>query len=170
VPVKWVARVRASMGQLAPRFSSNRMVREYTERCYHPAAANYRRRAADNGALASQIEDWYGSLRRHWAGVRFGNFYLQEEDVCYTMRVQVYLGGVKPEWVAVELYADEIGPLKQMRIPMKQGEAITGAVNGWVYQADAPKDRPADHYTPRIVPHHVEALVPLEAWQILWLR
>jgi starch phosphorylase len=37
IPVQWVARIRASLAWLTPRFSSNRMVREYVELCYLPA-------------------------------------------------------------------------------------------------------------------------------------
>ena len=51
IPTAWVARMRESMARLAPRFSANRTVREYTENYYLPAAAAYRRRTADRGAL-----------------------------------------------------------------------------------------------------------------------
>ncbi len=171
IPVKWVAHIRASMGRLAPRFSSNRMVREYAERCYYPTAMSYRRRAADKGALASQVEEWYSSLRHHWSEVRFGNLYVQEENAQYVIRVQVYLGRLDPDLVRAELYADALGgSAEPVRIAMEKVEAVTGAVNGWFYQASVKKDRPADHYTPRIIPRHADALVPLEAWEILWLR
>ena len=147
------------------------MVREYTERCYCPAAMNYRRRAADKGALAAQVEEWYSSLRHHWSEVRFGNLYVQEENARYVMRVQVYLGRLDPDSIRGELYADALDRNGEpVRIAMEKGEAVTGAVNGWVYQASVKKDRPADHYTPRVVPHHAEALIPLEAPEILWLR
>jgi len=159
------------MSQLAPRFSSNRMVREYTEQCYLPGADNYRRRAADKGALAARIEQWHDSLRHHWSEVRFGNLYAQEEDARYVMRVQVYLGRLDPGLVSVELYADALDHnAEAVRIAMEKGEPVAGAVNGWIYQAAVKKDRPADHYTPRVMPHHTEALVPLEAQEILWRR
>ena len=170
IPVQWVARVRASMGRLAPRFSSNRMVREYTEQCYLPAAANYRRRAADKGALAARIEQWHSSLRNHWSEIHFGNLYLQDTGDQYVARVQVYLGIADPASVGVELYADAVDGAERVRVPMERGDAIIGAVNGWVYQTSVKKDRPADHYTPRVVPHPAEALVPLEAEEILWFR
>ncbi len=34
LPGKWLARMRASMAQLTPQFSSNRMMREYVETYY----------------------------------------------------------------------------------------------------------------------------------------
>lgn len=41
-PAEWLAMVRESMARLTPKFSTNRMVREYTERFYIPAAEEYR--------------------------------------------------------------------------------------------------------------------------------
>ena len=32
------------------------------------------------------------------------------------------------------------------------------------------QQRPAVDYTPRLIPHNDEAIVPLEAFQILWQR
>ena len=52
------ARMRESMARLTPRFSANRTVREYTEQHYLPAAAAYRERAADKGAIGRQMVDW----------------------------------------------------------------------------------------------------------------
>jgi starch phosphorylase len=43
-----------------------------------------------------------------------------------------------------------------------------GSVNGFRYTAKVPQDRPAEHYTPRIVAHHPNALVPLEDEHIYW--
>ena len=45
IPTAWVARMRESMARLAPRFSANRTVREYTEQHYLPAAAAYKKRS-----------------------------------------------------------------------------------------------------------------------------
>jgi glycogen phosphorylase len=58
IPAAWVARMRESMAQLTPRFNATRTVREYTEQHYLPAALAYRKRAADNCSLGSQIVDW----------------------------------------------------------------------------------------------------------------
>jgi starch phosphorylase len=52
IPRAWIARVRGSMTRLTTQFSSDRMVREYVEQAYLPAADAYRRRAADGGRLA----------------------------------------------------------------------------------------------------------------------
>lgn len=42
IPVRWLARVRESMARLTPRFSTNRMVREYTDNYYVKGAQAYK--------------------------------------------------------------------------------------------------------------------------------
>jgi len=170
VPLKWVARIRSSMGKLAPRFSSNRMLREYLAQCYLPAARRFRRRAADGAALAAQLEQWHGALRHRWSEIHFGNRYLHDGGANWTIRVQVYLGGVEPQTVAVELYADDPGDGPPQCVPMAAADRIPGAINGWIYEAAIAKNRPAEDYTARVVPRHAEALIPLEAAEILWPR
>jgi starch phosphorylase len=170
IPVQWIAKIRASLARLTPLFSSNRMMRDYVEKCYLPAARNYRRRTAEKAALASQVEHWHKTVQDHWSDVHFGNRYVQETDHDRFVRVQVYLGRLDRESVAVELYAEGINGAEPVRVWMERVEAATGAVNGWIYQGMIDKERPVDDYTPRLVPYHPDASVPLEAAQILWFR
>ncbi len=46
IPRRWIARVRESMSCLAPYFSTNRMMQDYLDRYYLPAAATLRARSA----------------------------------------------------------------------------------------------------------------------------
>ena len=49
-----------------------------------------------------------------------------------------------------------------------RGERLAGAESTFTYAASVPTTRPAADYTPRLVPEHVGALVPLETPLILW--
>ena len=73
LPTAWVKRMRESMARLTPRFSANRTVREYTEQHYLPAAAAYRERGADKGAVGRQMVDWQHAVDRKWGSLRFGD-------------------------------------------------------------------------------------------------
>ena len=79
IPTAWVARMRESMARLTPRFSANRAVREYTEQHYLPAAATYRERAADKGAVGRNIVNWEHTLKEKWATLRFGEVKVQTQ-------------------------------------------------------------------------------------------
>jgi starch phosphorylase len=168
VPAAWVARMRESMARLTPTFSTNRMVREYTERYYAPGAAAYRRRAAENGALGARVDAWRRGLEQGWNGVHLGALEVETAEGSHRFRVPVYLGEIDPDAVSVELFADAQGADPPSREPMGCGEKLAGALNGYLYEAGVPARRPAGHYTPRVVPRHPDVSVPLEANAILW--
>jgi starch phosphorylase len=168
IPRAWVARIRASLSRLTPRFSSNRMLSDYLDRLYLPAARNFRRRTADNLRIARELRQWLRDLRRHWPGIHWGNLEVETRDGRHVFRVQVYLGEIDPEAVAVELYAEPQGGVGLERHPMLRDQALSGAAGGYRYVAAVTTDRPAGAYTPRVVPAHPEAIVPAEALGILW--
>ena len=49
-------------------------------------------------------------------------------------------------------------------------QTIDEARKGFTYTVSVPATREAGDYTPRLIPDHPDALVPLEASEILWQR
>jgi glycogen phosphorylase len=168
IPVGWVARMRESMARLTPIFSTNRVVRQYTEEHYLLAAANYSSRAANQGRLGLDLLNWQAALSKHQSTLRFGSAALEQHDKQYFFQVQVYLDELDPEAVKVELYAEGQNGGAPLQQPMSRGERLVGSENGFLYNAQLPVTRPAADYTPRLVPQHSGASVPLEAAFILW--
>ncbi len=169
LPVEWVSRMHESMGRLTSQFSSNRMIREYTEHYYLPLAEAYRKRSSDP-AVAETVEQWYRHLRQHWQWLHFGNITVAQEGDNYRFEVQVYLDDVPVEAVSVELYADPVDDGGPVRKPLQRGDALAGTANAWSYTGSVAADRPSSDYTPRIIPAHPLAAVPLEADMVLWYR
>ena len=167
-PRTWLARVRASMSQLTPRYSSNRMMREYVTTVYAPAARSYQSRIDKNGTTAKDLSDWQAHLDENWRWLRFGTLDISEEKEHFVFRVQVFCGEVNPHWLQVELFANQSEDHEASRTILPSREPIPGMVNAFVYSGEVPTSRPADHYTPRIVPFHPWASVPLEACYIYW--
>jgi starch phosphorylase len=171
IPSAWIGRMRESMSRLTPRFSANRTVREYTETYYLDAAASYCERARDRGAAGVLLQKWEQDMASHWRDVRFGELRVTgSERQRHIFDVQVYLGGLPPDAVRVELYADPLGDELPLRLEMTQSGPIANQVGGYAYHADVSQERPASHYTPRIIPYHPAAYVPLENASILWFR
>ena len=162
--------MRNSMAQLTPRFSTNRVVREYTECHYLPAAAAYHERSADKGALGAQVSDWRHALAQNWPTLRFGEMTVETEGGQHVFVVHVYLNDLDPEAVRVELYADAIFGGIPVRHEMTRMHPLIAAVTGFAYHASVPADRPESDYTIRLIPRHHAAEVPLEAAWILWER
>jgi len=168
IPAGWVARMRNSMARLTPAFSANRVVREYTDKHYLPAAAAYGARAAQGSRLGSALVEWHRKLAQHWSDVRFGSLTTEQHNGHYLFQVQVYFNELDPEAVEVELYADPQNGDAPVRQPMQRSQQLVGAANAFVYVASVPATRPASEYTPRAVPYKAGASVPLEAPFICW--
>jgi len=170
IPSAWVARMRASMAQLAPRFCANRTVCEYTEQYYLPAASNYLARAVDKGAIGVDMVNWQHALKQKWAGIRFGEMKLETDGEQHVFEVQIYLDDLDPEDVQIELYANGADGSAPERVEMKCLRKLVGAINGYAYRASVPASRPASDYTARLIPHRDGVSIPLEDAHILWQR
>jgi len=168
IPVKWVARVRESMARLTPEYSANRTVRQYTDDHYIPAAVAYAARAAQGGKLAGEVLAWQQELGAHWAKVSFGSPKVESKNRAWHFEIPVYLREVDPSAVQVEIFAagrNGDGPLRKA---MERGVQLPGG--GFLYAASVAEDRPSSEFTPRVIPCHPSASVPLEAGQILWQK
>jgi starch phosphorylase len=170
IPTAWVARMRESMARLTPRFSADRAVREYTEQHYLPAAVAHQSRVANKGAIGRQITAWRGILEQNWGALRFGEVSVATKGPQHVFDVQVYLGGLDPKAVRIELYADGAGGGSPVREEMKIIRPLAGASGGYVYSANVSATRPAADYTTRVIPRFEGVAVPLESTQILWQR
>lgn len=169
IPTAWINRMRESMARLTPQFSANRAVREYTEQYYIPAAAAYRERAADRGAVGEQIIHWQHNLDQKWPTLRFGDVKVVDEATRHIFEVEVYLGSLDPNNIRIELYADGLNDGEPERQEMRRGHPLIEA-NSYTYSAQVPATRPATDYTARVIPQRNGVAVPLENTRILWQR
>ena len=170
MPSKWLGRIRESMAVLTPEFSAGRAIRQYTEEHYLPGAAGYKERAAMDSALGANLLEWQKAVAGHWNDVRIGTVNIETHDGQHIFRVDVDLGGLDPEELKVELYADadqKGAPAIELMTVCKTCANSKGAAT---YSAQISAARPAEEYTVRIITQHASASVPLEAAQILWQR
>jgi len=169
IPQTWVSRMRESMASLTGRFSTNRMLRQYTEHYYLPAAADHRARAAEHALLAHDLQHWMERVRHHWSQVRIGVVTRQTEGAQHHIVAEVYLDGLKVEDVRPELYAEALsGEAGPERVAMKRGEPLLGALDAYHYEAWVEARRSIQHYTVRILPFHPQARLPLELSLVYW--
>jgi starch phosphorylase len=170
IPAAWVARMRESMARLTPAFAASRAVREYLEQHYLPAAAAYRERAADKGAVGRNIVNWEHTLKEKWGTLRFGDVKVQTNAAQHIFEAEVYLNDLDPNLVRVELCADGINGSSPIRQEMTRLQPPAGEARGGIYCASVPATRLAADYTARIIPQCAGVAVPLEVDPILWQR
>jgi starch phosphorylase len=170
IPSAWVKRMRESMARLTPRFSADRTVREYTEQRYLPAAAAFRLRTANKGAIGRQMIDWRHNLEQKWAAVHFGQLKVETRGGQNVFEIQVYLHDLDPKAVKVELYANGVMGGAPVRQEMKRAGPLAGVPGGYIYSAAVPAARSPADYTVRVIPHFDSVAIPLEEARILWQR
>jgi starch phosphorylase len=170
IPTAWVARMRESMARLTPRFSTNRAVRQYSEQHYLPAAAAYRERAANKGAMGRQVVDWQHALDRKWGSLRFGDVRIESNADHHVFEIEIFLNDLDPNAVRVELYAAGIDGGDPVRMEMQCARPQPDASRPCLYRATVATARPARDYTARVVPLRSGVAIPLESTRILWQR
>jgi starch phosphorylase len=109
LPRRWVERMKASIGNLCHYFNTHRMVREYTERFYLPAAERQKNLTADGMARASSLAAWKERVRDQWPKVRVESVTAGSLDGVRVnseikAQAEVSLGALTPDDVSVELY------------------------------------------------------------------
>jgi starch phosphorylase len=95
---------------------------------------------------------------------------IETHDGWHNFRVQVCPAALKPDELKVEICAMAIDENRTIVEAMTAISPYTYSDGYLVYSGKAPAVRPATDYTPRIIPHHANASIPLEAEQILWQR
>jgi starch phosphorylase len=150
-------------------FSATRCVLEYAEKYYLPLATAYLRRTNESGKGAKSLLEWKRHLAEHWPRLRFGSVRVESVGEFHRFEVQLHLDEMDPDAIHVELYAEAADGGEPVRQPMTRGGSLVGQ-NVWCFSASIPAIRPVEDFTPRVVPCHPEAIVPLEAPYILWYR
>ena len=168
IPTSWVARMRRSMAQLTPQFSTNRSVREYTEDYYLPAAAAFVERSGNKGKAGQALAGWQQRLEDDWHQLSFGKVNVDTQDGQHQFEVSVQLGSLSADDVQVQLYAQATDDNDAVCLAMTCQGQHAGDTDSVTYTLQFAAERPASHYTPRIVPHFKGANIPTEAPYILW--
>jgi starch phosphorylase len=177
LPRRWIARMKASIGNLCHFFNTHRMVREYTERFYLPAAGRYRQLTADEMARARALAAWKARVQEGWSQVRIeavdtGPPTELQIGGAVQAQARIHLGNLTPDDVTVELYlgrVDADGEIVEAEAtPMQPvGPAEEG---GYLFEVSAvPCRKSGLHgYTVRVLPHHPDLPTPFLPGLIVW--
>ncbi len=176
LPREWITRIKASMRTICPMFNTDRMIQEYTDRMYAPAAERWRKLTADGYAGAKALSQWKRAMARHWEGVRIEQVEANDDVELavgkrLTIRARVRLGKVKPEDVAVELYHGRIDThgqlVEAMSQPMEHQETLPDET--YWFHGEVTCRRSGRHgYAIRILPKHPDLVHRYDTGLILW--
>lgn len=116
VPEKWVSYIKNTFAQVAPNFTTARMIRDYQDRYYKPQAERSSRLIDSDYKLAKEIAQWKFTVSSVWEQIEAKSVQITDgiTNVLqigekYPARVVLDLKGLKPEEVGVEMVITENG-------------------------------------------------------------
>jgi starch phosphorylase len=175
LPRGWTAMMKNSIKVLAPVFSGDRMVKQYAERFYLPAAERYERLCADGYARAKELSAWKWRVRDAWGDVtvawveeRAGSAVRAGEG--FEVAAKVRLGCLDPSEVTVEAYSSSLRPDGTLRNGRGTALAWEGCEDGLhLYRGTVASRASGLHgYAVRVLPRHDDVLIPNELPLITW--
>ena len=170
LPRRWLARIRCSLSRLTPAYSSNRMLHEYIERLYLPAAREFRRRAADKGAVAVAMRDWECRLRRGWPRLHIGEPPFAAMTAPGTFRCRSISAISVPTRCASISMPSRSAMARQLSSRWRAARQSPGSSNAHIFSATAAAVRPIEDYTVRVTPVRAGVEIPAELSLIRWQK
>jgi len=176
LPRRWIAHMKASMSAICPTFNTNRMVLNYMEAAYAPAAQLFNRLAENDMTGARALAAWKARLRQHWDQIRITRIQDDLNDklqVGGLLRVQaeIVLGELLPDDVQVECYhgrVDQQGQLLDGRaIAMTHAEP--NGSGSYIFSGAVPCEMSGQYgYAIRILPRHLDLSNAFDMHLIRW--
>ena len=118
IPRRWVGMMKASMHKLCPIFNTHRMVSEYWERFYLPAAIRGAELKEKEWDSLKRLSKWREKLMYNWSNIAVKSIHMEdipelEVGDPYLVEADIFLGDLDPEDVMVEAYAGRLDPLNR---------------------------------------------------------
>ena len=170
VPARWVEMVRHTLRETGPKVQATRMVRDYVQDLYVPAAGSSRAMAQEGYTPAREEASWRTHLLSHWSTVRVAHVEATgakdtpEIGSSLALRAEVELPDLTPADVTVEAAygrVDDADGLHEVTtVPMAHEH--TDGSRHW-FTATLPLERTgAFGYTVRVLPHSEHLADPAE--------
>ena len=163
VPHRWVKSIRHTLATLSPQLSADRMVREYVERLYRPAALAERAVTASSFQPARELAAWKQRVKSAWSQVQVTHVESGGVDTVpevgdeLHVRAQVYLDGLSADDVEVQIMygrAREGDALSEVQVePLTVAEQPEGQAATYVGTVRLSRAG-SFGYTVRVVPKH----------------
>ena len=176
LPRQWIARMKASMSAICPKFNTNRMIHQYIERSYNPCAYRWLTLTADDFARARGLASWKSHIEEHWSSIRIDSVEMDEMPEIkvggqVTVKAQVHLGTLAPDDVAVETYmgaVDSQGSISDAVIVLMNCSESNDDNNYTFEGVTTCRTSGLHGYSVRVLPRHEDLSNPHELGLILW--
>jgi len=169
LPGRWIEMVRHTLTTLGPKVLAGRMVQDYVQKLYTPAAHSHR---AVHGESAAALAAWKRRVRKQWPQVSVDHVETgsvggtPELGATLTLRAEVALGALDPTDVDVHLLSGRVDAADRLADPTVTSlkPAARADISGrFHYEGPLTLDRTgAFGYTIRVLPTHPLLATPAE--------
>jgi starch phosphorylase len=186
LPRAWVHRMKNSIKNIAPQFSTQRMVAEYTRRLYKHAAARWEYLAENDMERTKAFAEWKQNIRNAWPQLAIKKVDIDVVDgttdkldtrksqlkVGYKLNIKalLQLGPISPDDISVEVYHGPIdawgnikdGSIMELELnPEKEQEY-------WFEGVLPCKSSGRQGLAVRVLPKHPDMVDVYEPGMIIW--
>src|SRR5436309_10187673 len=178
LPLAWLQLMRESIRSVTPAFNTQRMVKEYTEQLYIPAAQAYQNFSRDGCGAATQLSQWKAQMRKDWSQVQISDVQVSNKDrqsilVGESLQItaRVHLGAVDPRHVRVEAYHGELddGDVHNPAATVLTENGQAEGNGNYIYQGTVPATESGTYgFSVRVVPTHPCLMQAHELRLITW--
>jgi starch phosphorylase len=174
VPERWVQRMKASISGLGGFVTADRMLRDYIEGLYEPAAVQGREIAADGFARARDLAHWKSHVREGWDDVSIlevqGDVSAGDVGEERAVTATVHLGRISAEDVSVQLAHGAIGSGGEILGPRLIEMQARGFENGTCsYSGSFAAATPGLYgFTVRVLPTHRDLIGRQDLGLVQW--
>jgi starch phosphorylase len=169
-PSRWVGMVRHTLATLGPKVLASRMVRDYVDELYVPAARSARAVAANDDAGARELAAWRRKVAAAWPAVAVthveGGGVGDTPSLGSTLHVRAVVapGGLSSDDLEVQAVYGRVDETDEIQVstggvvvlrPIGPVESRDGAGESVAFEGDVPLARTgAFGYAVRVLPHH----------------
>ncbi len=189
LPRQWINRMKNTIKWCAPRFNTNRMVAEYTRKCYSSSALRWRNLTDSAMKKVKELSVWKSNVKQVWSEVAIEDVNVQsgkgqelssldakepqlEVGSHLEVSARVKLGSLNPEDVAVEIYhgqVDSSGNIENGRVEKMAFQQDPENNGSSLFAGAIPCMISGQHgFALRVMPRHADLVEPYEPGMILW--
>jgi starch phosphorylase len=175
LPREWIGMMKNAIREIAPYFTTHRMVQEYHQHYYMPNYERVTKMRDANMAKALDYVNWLNHMRGNWHQIRVVSVNVDKPSVSVGSATEVtalvHLGALKPSDVRVELYSGTL----DTRGNIVYGEVIPMSINGengngvYTFKATHKYHTTGDlGVSVRVLPNHEFMHTPFKPGMITW--
>lgn len=121
LPMQWISKMKATIQMAGERFSSQRMLKDYTRHFYLPAIEAGRKMRQDQHRLTRDTTNWVTRVGNSWDKIDIKNVDIPDLGATlyvgqkFPMTIEVFLGEIGPDDVEVQIVSGRLNSQEQIR-------------------------------------------------------